>query len=88
MNTRHGDNQSEVARLRAQIAQEYEAAQAALTALASGTARHAFITARMDRIGVHQEALASLVGEQESMAIVCSIFEGDVLPERLSPPRE
>jgi hypothetical protein len=35
----------------------------------------------MERIGDHQQRLASLIGEQASMQIVCSIFEGDPLPQ-------
>ena len=40
---------SEVARLRRLIAAEYEAAQRGLTGLSQGTAKHAFIEARMNR---------------------------------------
>lgn len=65
-------NQSEVARLRQQIALEH---QAALMSLASGTARHEFITARMERIGAHQESLARLIGEEQSMAILCEVID-------------
>jgi hypothetical protein len=75
------DHRSEVARLREQIAQEHQAAEWAVTGLASGTAKHLFITRRMERIGDHQQRLASLIGEQASMQIVCSIFEGDPLPQ-------
>lgn len=70
-------NQSDIARLRVQIEQEYHAARTALTGLASGNARHDFITARMERIGGYQETLATLIGESASMAIVCDIFESD-----------
>jgi hypothetical protein len=74
-------NQSEVARLRAQIEQEYQAAQM-FKAFALGTAKHEFITARMERIGVHQAALAQLVGEEASMVIVCGIFDDDSSPQQ------
>lgn len=76
-------NQSEVACLRMQIEQEYQAAQM-LKASALGTAKHEFITARIERIGAYQAVLAQLVGEEESIAIVCDIFEGDSSPQR--PP--
>jgi hypothetical protein len=74
-------NQSEVARLRQQIEAEYQAAAQAMTGF-SQVAKHEFITARIERIGVHQEHLAALVGEQASMQIVCEIFEdaGTVIP--------
>ncbi len=74
------DHRSEVAHLREQIAQEHQAAGWAVTGLASGASKHLFITRRMERIGDHQQHLASLIGEQASMQMVCSIFEGDSLP--------
>ncbi len=43
------ESKSEVARLMHRIDLEREAAQQGLTGLAYGTARHAFITARMER---------------------------------------
>jgi hypothetical protein len=46
-NTEHG---SEVARLLQQIDQECEAARPGLSGLALGTARHDFITTRLERI--------------------------------------
>lgn len=55
---------SEVASLREQIAREYMAAQWGLCGLSSGTSRHDFITARMERMGALQSELHSLVGEQ------------------------
>ena len=57
------ENQSEVARLLAQIGMEYEAAQRGLTGLASGTSNHQFITARMERISDLHTSLQVLVGE-------------------------
>ena len=56
---------SEVARLRRLIAAEYEAAQRGLTGLSQGTAKHAFIEARMNGAGTYGEQLATLVGEPE-----------------------
>lgn len=64
---------SEVARLRQQIAQEYEAATRGLTGLASGTAQHRFITARMERIADHHQTLTHLVGVQEATRIVSEL---------------
>jgi len=66
-NTEHG---SEVARLLQQIDQECEAAQRGLTGLAWGTARHDFITARLDRIVACQEQLATHVGEEEAVRLL------------------
>ncbi len=72
---------SEVARLREKIDCEQRVASWALTGLAIGTARHWFISRRMERIGVYQEQLAALVGEQASLAIVIEILEN-------SPPQK
>ena len=63
---------SEVARIRLQIQAEYEAAGQGLTGLASGTARHEFISRKMENVaGLHQELIA-LVGEHEATAIVAT----------------
>ncbi len=45
------NNHSEVARLRQQIADEFLAAQRGLTSLASSTAMHQIIIARLERMG-------------------------------------
>jgi hypothetical protein len=68
------ENLSEVARLRQQIADEYEAAQRGYNGPAIGTARHDFITKRMEAIGDHAQTLALLVGGKDAaMAIVVEI---------------
>ena len=64
------ENQSEVARLLRQIELEYEAAQRALTGLASGASRHKFITAKMERMGECHAELKQLVGERETTQLV------------------
>lgn len=66
---------SEVARLREQIAREHEAMCFAQTGLAIGAAKHRFISRRMERIGVYQERLSALVGEQASMEVLIEIME-------------
>ena len=73
--TRSPQNYSEIARLREQIAREYEAASWARQGLAVGTAQHRFITRRYERIGLCQEQLAIMLGEQSSMAMVIEILE-------------
>lgn len=57
------EQRSEVARLLSQISAEYEAAQRGLSGLAYGTARHEFITARMENMGQLHTELHSLVGD-------------------------
>lgn len=68
---------SEVARLTQQIEAEYQAAHQALTGFASGNAKHAFITARMERIATYHQTLTALVGECESTVLLCDILERD-----------
>jgi hypothetical protein len=41
--------------------------------LAQGTAQHRFITARMERIADHHQALTQLVGAQEATRIVSEL---------------
>jgi hypothetical protein len=57
-----GEDRSEVARLLAQIEAEYLAAQRGLTGFAE-SAKHAAITARMEKIGKLHEHLQEIVGE-------------------------
>ena len=56
------DSKSEVARLLNQIEVEYLAAQRGLTGFAE-SAKHKFITARMEHMGQLHEHLRVLVGE-------------------------
>lgn len=65
------EQHSEVARLLAQIDQEYEAAQRGLSGPAQGTSQHQFITKRMERISEFHSQLHSLVGE-EAMALIAA----------------
>ncbi|MBO0783313.1 MAG: hypothetical protein J2P37_31250 [Ktedonobacteraceae bacterium] len=73
-------NESEVARIRAQIEAEHQAAKLALHGLQVGTARHAFIEARTERIGALHESLVPLIGQQEAIHLLCEIMEGRELP--------
>ena len=63
---------SEVARIRQQIADEYEAAQLGLTGPAI-VSRHDFIAARMEGIAQCHDDLVKLVGEQEAMELICDV---------------
>lgn len=64
------EGKSEVARLLRRIDEEYEAAQRALTGMAAGVARHDFIEARMEHIGLCHQQLQGLVGEHEAIRLV------------------
>ena len=67
-------NKSEVARIREEIELQLEAMQRGMYGFASGTARHAFIRARMDCIGEYQHRLSDHLGEQDADQLVCSLY--------------
>ncbi len=67
-------NKSEVAQLRQQIALELDAMRRGLLGISTGSARHAFIHARMERVGVCQDTLATSIGEQAATQIVCVAY--------------
>ena len=69
------ENKSEVARLMQQIELEYEAAQRGLYGFAAGTAKHEFITARMENIGHCHEKLKTLVGEEQAVVALAQALE-------------
>jgi hypothetical protein len=65
---------SEIAEVRRQIELELEAMRSGMNGLTLGTARHAFIQARMERIGAFQDRLAIHVGEANATQIVCKLY--------------
>ncbi len=66
---------SEVAWQLQQIKLQYEAAQMGLYGLARGTARHAFIAAKMKSMGqIHQE-LQRLVGPDKAIQLVAETLQ-------------
>jgi hypothetical protein len=65
----HHKQNSEVARLLAQINSEYEAARQGLSGLAQGVGQHRFITRRMEHIAELHCQLRNLVGD-EAMALI------------------
>ncbi len=69
------ENHSEIAGLRQRIAEEYEAAMRGLTGLASGSARHQFITRRIEQMHTYHETLQRLVGEQEATRMLAETLE-------------
>jgi uncharacterized protein YifN (PemK superfamily) len=68
-------SQSEVAQLRQSILEEYEAMKRGLTGFAWGSAKHAFIDARMKRVDYYHEQLVKQVGEQEATHTICALYE-------------
>lgn len=65
----HSKQNSEVARLLAQIDREYEAAQLGLSGLSQGSSQHQFINSVTERIGMLHSQLHHLVGD-EAMVLI------------------
>lgn len=65
---------SEIARLRQQIELEMDAMRYAFSGFALGTARHAFIHKKLERIGACQDSLAHHIGENAAHQFVCSLY--------------
>jgi hypothetical protein len=70
-----GTAMSDVAWLRLQIDQEYEAAYQGLYGLASGVARHQFIHRKMERIHRYYQELVPRIGEDDADEILCMLNE-------------
>jgi hypothetical protein len=64
------ENKSELARLMQQITMEYQAAERGLNGLASGSATHACIAAKMERMSNYQKALSEFVGPHEAIILL------------------
>ncbi|QBD79179.1 hypothetical protein EPA93_25645 [Ktedonosporobacter rubrisoli] len=65
---------SEIARLRQQITEEIEAMKLGFSGLATGSARHDFIRARMEQVGSHLDELAEHVGNVDAVQMACEIY--------------
>lgn len=76
---------SEIALLRQRLVQEYEAGCWALYGLNSGTAQHAFITARFRQMETCHQRLTELVGEEQATTYLCEVFDRGTTPNQ---PRE
>lgn len=64
--------QSDVARILQQIEQEYQASRLGLEGLASGSARHDFISKKAENIGKHHDHLTELVGPEQAIALIAN----------------
>jgi len=62
----------EINQIRAQIQAEYEAAKQGLSGLASGAARHDFISAKTANIGKYHEQLVELLGPEQAISIIAN----------------
>lgn len=70
-------NNSEVAVLMATIDAEYGAARAALYDPALGTARHEFISARMERAQVAGQSLIETLGKEAALPLIIAAMSGE-----------
>lgn len=68
------NNQSEVARLRQQIEIQLVAMRRGLSGLSSGSARHAFINARLEHIGIYQHNLTEQLGAGAADLLVYNLY--------------
>jgi len=75
--------QSDIARVRQNIAAEYLSAQLGFSGLAEGTTRHRFITSKMERMGQSFESLSELVGSKEQ-AIQILVDTLQEVPEQVT----
>ncbi len=64
--------QSDVAQILKQIEQEYQASKQGLEGLASGTARHDFISKKTENIGKHHDHLTELVGPEQAITLIAN----------------
>jgi len=64
--------QSDVAQILKQIEQEYQASKRGLEGLASGSARHDFISKKTENIGKHHDHLTELVGPEQAIALIAN----------------
>lgn len=75
-------NQSDVARLMAEITAHYESAQWALSGHTVGVSQHAFITRRMEHIGIlHEELEKHLTPEEAAKAMIEAMEKPDEAKE-------
>jgi hypothetical protein len=70
-------SQSEVARIRQQIADEYQSAQFMFTGF-TPTAKHEMITARQERIALHFEELQKHISPEAAMQILIEESKSDL----------
>jgi hypothetical protein len=68
-------HQSEVAILLSQIDAEYDSAWTALYGLSSGSARHDFISARMEHIQSVSQHLIDRIGQEAALPLIVAAMD-------------
>jgi len=79
------NNQSEVARIREQIAREYEAAQQVFRGF-TPTAQHEYLTKRQENLGMYFEELKHHMSPEEAMQLFMQIEKAKTTDEALTHP--
>ena len=67
-------NVSEVARLKQQIEEEYEAGKSAMHGLLQGSATHGFITKKMEKMCADIAELVAIAGEEAMIEALRDLF--------------
>ena len=68
------NSQSEIAQLRTQIEREIISMHLGLHGLAAGIAKHKFIEAKMHKLGIYQDQLATYVGKEQANQFSCQAY--------------
>ncbi|HZS75079.1 MAG TPA: hypothetical protein VFA41_00570 [Ktedonobacteraceae bacterium] len=68
-------HESELARLLRKIDLEAQAAWNGLYGFTQGSSKHAYITARLERLGQYHQQLQTLVGEQQATRTLMQALE-------------
>ena len=71
----YANSESEIVRLSQQFAREFQAAQMAAKGLVVGSARHEFITKRMENMENIRRELAQVVGDQAATEAMVRLLE-------------
>lgn len=79
------EHKSEVARIREQIAREYQAAQQIFGGF-TPTAKHEYLTKRQENLGMYFEELKEHISPEEAMQIFMQIETGKPTHEALTYP--
>jgi hypothetical protein len=66
--------QSEIVQIRAKIEQEIISMRLGLNGLAAGTAKHAFIEAKMHCVGAYEKQLATHIGGEQAVLFSCQTY--------------
>ncbi len=79
------EHQSEVARIREQIAKEYQAAQQIFDGF-TPTAKHEFLTKRQENLGMYFEELKKHISPEEAMLIFMQVEKAKSTDDALTYP--